>query len=90
MVPVSYHCNFNAICDSKTLCAFFACLAMCACQRDTNGSILYYHAKYEILLVKVKKKCQIEVITNAISTFNGSGYFASRGKIVFSLCLGYS
>ena len=35
-------------------CAFFTSLALCACQSDTNGSILYHQAKYEILLVKVK------------------------------------
>ena len=28
--------------------------ALCACQSDTNGFILYDHAKYVILLVKVK------------------------------------
>ena len=33
---------------------FFACLSLCVCQRDTNGSILYDHAKNVILLVKVK------------------------------------
>ena len=33
---------------------FFACLPLYACQSDTNGSILYDHAKYVILLVKVK------------------------------------
>ena len=46
-----YHCNFNAICDIKILCAF---LLLCACQSDTNGFIFYDHAKYAILLVKVK------------------------------------
>ena len=33
---------------------FFVCLPLCACQSYTNGSILYDHAKYVILLVKVK------------------------------------
>ena len=50
----AYDCNFNAICDIKILCTFFACLPLCVCQRDTYGSILYDHAKYVILLVKVK------------------------------------
>ena len=48
---VSNYCNFNAISDIKILCAF---LPLCACQRGTNGSILYDQAKYLILLVKVK------------------------------------
>ena len=47
----AYDCNFNAICDIKTLCAF---LLLCACQSDSHGSTLYDHAKYIILLVKVK------------------------------------
>ena len=33
---------------------FFACLSLRVSQRDTYGSILYDHAKYVILLVKVK------------------------------------
>ena len=33
---------------------FLAGLHLCVCQRDANGSILYDHAKYVILLVKVK------------------------------------
>ena len=49
------------------LFCFFACLPLCAChcqsnsfvrsfvcQSVTNGSFLYDHAKYVILLVKVK------------------------------------
>ena len=40
---------------------------MCACQSDTNGSILYDHAKYVIFL----EKLQLEVITCTISTFLG-------------------
>ena len=49
----TYECNFNAICHIKVFCAF---LLVCffACQSDTNSSILYDHAKYVILLVKVK------------------------------------
>ena len=47
----AYDCNLNAICDIKILCAF---LPLCACQSGTNGSISYEHAKYVILLVKVK------------------------------------
>ena len=35
-------------------CVLFASLPLCVCQRDTNGSIFYDHAKYVILLVKVK------------------------------------
>ena len=38
----------------RRFCVFFACLPWCVCQRDTNGSSLYDHAKYVILLVKVK------------------------------------
>ena len=49
-----YNCNFNAICDIKIFVCFFACLPLCSCQTDTNGSILYDHAKYVIFLVKVK------------------------------------
>ena len=44
-------------------------MPLCSCQSDTNGSILYDHAKYVILLTKVKKKCQIVVVTYTISTF---------------------
>ena len=52
MVSNSY--NFNAICDIKIFCAFLACLPLRACQSDTNRSILYDHAQYVIVLVKVK------------------------------------
>ena len=47
----AYDCNFNAICDIKILCAF---LPLRACPSHANGSILYDHAKYVILLVKVE------------------------------------
>ena len=47
----AYDCNFNAICDIKILCAY---LPSCVCQSDTNGSILYDHANYVILLVTVQ------------------------------------
>ena len=40
--------------DIKVFVCFFACLPLCACQSDTNGFILYDHAKYVILLVKIK------------------------------------
>ena len=46
--------NINAICDIKLLCAFFACLPLCAYQSDTNDSVLYGDVKYVILFVKVK------------------------------------
>ena len=36
------------------LFCLFAVVYNCTCQSDTNGSILYDHAKYVILLVKVK------------------------------------
>ena len=35
-------------------CVLFCLFALCACQSDTNGSILHDHANYVILLVKVK------------------------------------
>ena len=41
---IAYNCNFNPICDIKILCVF-ACLPLCACHRDTNGSSLYDHAR---------------------------------------------
>ena len=48
----AYDCNFSAICDVKILSDF---LPLCACQSDTNGSILHDHAKYVIIvLVKIK------------------------------------
>ena len=48
----AYNCNFNAICD---FVCFFAGLPSRACESNTNGSILYDHAKYVIsVLVKVK------------------------------------
>ena len=50
----AYDGNFDAIHDFKILCGFCACLPLCASQSDTDGSILYHHAKYVILLVKVK------------------------------------
>ena len=34
--------------------SIFTCLRLCVCQSDTNGSILYDHAKYVLSLVKVK------------------------------------
>ena len=37
-----------------TFCVFFACLPLCACQSDINGSILYDHAKCVTLVVRVK------------------------------------
>ena len=46
-------------------CVLFACLLLCGCQSDPNGSILYDHAKDVILLVKV----EIVVVTYKISTF---------------------
>ena len=49
----AYDCNFNALCDIKILCAFFACLSLCACESYSHGSILYDDAKYVILLVTV-------------------------------------
>ena len=36
------------------ICVLFACLPLCACQSYSNGSNLYDHAKYVILLVKIK------------------------------------
>ena len=43
-------------CNIKILCAFlFGCPCVhTACQSDTNGSILYDHAKYVVFLVEVK------------------------------------
>ena len=41
--------------EEENFVRFFACLPLCAFQSDTNGSILYDHSKYVILvLVKVK------------------------------------
>ena len=51
----AYDGNFNSIRDIKILCAIllvWPCVYVC--QRDTNGFILCGHAKYVILLVKVK------------------------------------
>ena len=52
-VVSNQHCNFNV----RVILRFrvlFTCLPLCACQSDTNGSILYDHAKYVILLVEVE------------------------------------
>ena len=46
-------------------CVFFGCLPLCVCERDTDGCSLHDHAKYVILLVKVKivldKSCNLKL-----------------------------
>ena len=49
----AYDCNFNAICDIKILYAFCFFALVCISKRH-YGFILLDHAKYVILLVKVK------------------------------------
>ena len=49
----AYDCNFNPTCNIKIL-GVFACMPLCVCQRNTNGSSLHDNAKYVIFLVKVK------------------------------------
>ena len=50
----AYDCYFNGICDIKILCAFLLVCPYVHTKGDSNGFILYDHAKHVILFGKVK------------------------------------